>query len=156
MSGGVSVTIPGRDPVEIVHLVLDLNGTLTNRGVLIDGVGERVVALGATIDLHLLSADTFGGLAEVALTLGLRATAVESGERKAGYVRELGASRCAAIGNGENDGAMLETATLGIAVIGPEGAAASAIRAADIVCLSILDALDLLLDDRALVATLRR
>jgi soluble P-type ATPase len=107
------------------------------------------------MELHLLSADTFGVLAQVADVVGLRATAVAEGAQKARYVRELGASRCAAIGNGENDRAMLEAAVLGIAVIGPEGAAASAIRAADVVCLTILDALDLLLDARALVATLR-
>jgi soluble P-type ATPase len=40
-------------------------------------------------------------------------------------------------------------------VLGPEGAAAGALRAADVVCASILDALDLLLDERALAATLR-
>jgi hypothetical protein len=45
--------------------------------------------------------------------------------------------------------------TIEIAVIGPEGAAIATLAVADIVCLSIGDALELLLDDRALVATLR-
>ncbi len=85
----------------------------------------------------------------------MRGSAVEHGDEKARYVHELGAGRCAAIGNGENDRAMLEAAALGIAVIGPEGAAFSALGAADVVCLTILDALDFLLDERALVATLR-
>jgi soluble P-type ATPase len=40
-------------------------------------------------------------------------------------------------------------------VIGPEGAATATLVAADIVCRSIGDALELLLDDRALAATLR-
>jgi soluble P-type ATPase len=51
---------------------------------------------------------------------------------------------------------MLAAAALGIAVVGPEGAAGAAVRAADVVCASIVDALDLLLDERLLVATLRR
>jgi soluble P-type ATPase len=51
---------------------------------------------------------------------------------------------------------MLAAAALGIAVLGPEGASSTALRAADVVCPSILHALDLLLDDRALAATLRR
>jgi soluble P-type ATPase len=50
---------------------------------------------------------------------------------------------------------MLREAALGVAVIGPEGAATSALRAADVICHSILDALDLLLDEQALASTLR-
>lgn len=50
---------------------------------------------------------------------------------------------------------MLRAARLGIAVIGPEGAASGAIMAADLVCRSVTEALDLLLDERLLVATLR-
>jgi soluble P-type ATPase len=50
---------------------------------------------------------------------------------------------------------MLRVARLGIAVIGPEDAGAATMRAADVVCGSILDALDLLLNHQALVSTLR-
>jgi len=56
---------------------------------------------------------------------------------------------------GANDEAMLRLAVLGIAVIGSEGAATSAVLAADIVCGSILDALDLLLDEQSLASTMR-
>ena len=153
---GLSAEIPGRPPLALEHLVLDVNGTLTNRGVLVDGVAERLARLGEMLELHLLSADTFGSLADVADALGARSTRIESGEDKRRVVAELGAERCAAVGNGANDEAMLETAALGIAVLGPEGAAAAALRAADVACSSILDALDLLLDERALIATLRR
>jgi soluble P-type ATPase len=50
---------------------------------------------------------------------------------------------------------MLQAAALGIATIGPEGTASTLISTADIVCSSILDALDLLLDPSALASTLR-
>jgi soluble P-type ATPase len=50
---------------------------------------------------------------------------------------------------------MLAETALGIAVIGGEGAASAAIQAADVVCASIGAALDLLLDEQALGATLR-
>ncbi|MCS7003502.1 MAG: ATPase P, partial [Dehalococcoidia bacterium] len=59
-------------------------------------------------------------------------------------------------GNGANDVAMLERAAIGVAVIGPEGAASSAIAAADVVTIAIADALDLLRYPRRLIATLRR
>lgn len=152
---GLRVEIPGWARLELEHLVLDVNGTLTDRGTLIDGVAERLGRLSEVLGVHLLSADTFGTLGEIASAVGAESTLVVSGEDKQRVVHELGSSLCAAVGNGVNDTAMLETAALGIAVIGPEGAAGRAIQAADVVCHSILDALDLLLDERALRATLR-
>jgi soluble P-type ATPase len=152
----VSVEIPGRGTLALEHLLLDATGTLTDRGDLIEGVAERLVAIGERLEPLILSADTFGTLRAVASELGARAEVVHSGEDKRGVVSRLGPERCVAIGNGANDEAMLEAAALAIAIVGPEGAAGAAVRAADVVCSSITDALDLLLDERALVATLRR
>lgn len=149
------VDVPGRGRLELAYLVLDLNGTLADRGLLLAGVGPRLARLRERFELHVLSADTFGTLAPVAAELGLAARTVGSGEEKARVVAELGPERCAAIGNGANDAAMLAASALGIAVLGREGAAGAALAAADVVCLSVLDALDLLLDERALAATLR-
>ena len=151
----LSVDIPGRGRLELEHLLLDVNGTLSDRGAVIEGVSERLASLGEKLRIHLLSADTFGTLEEVAASVGAEPTRIESGADKQRVVRELGADRCAAMGNGANDRLMLELAALGIAVIGPEGAAGAALRVADVVCGSILDALDLLLDETALRATLR-
>ncbi len=64
-------------------------------------------------------------------------------------------TRVVAIGNGRNDRMMLDAAALGIAVCGAEGAAAETLEAADIVVGRIVDALDLLLHPKRLVATLR-
>ena len=152
----ISIDIPGREQLLLEHLVLDLNGTLTNRGELIEGVAERLSRLASRLEVQLLSADTFGVLAGVSEELQAHSRTVTTGEEKARCVWELGAERCAAVGNGANDSAMLDIAGLGIAVVGPEGTAAEAIRNAAVVCGSIIDALDLLLDERALVATLRR
>ncbi len=151
----IVVEIPGESTLELEHLVLDVNGTLTDRGALIEGVRERLAAVGAKLVPHLLSADTFGTLASAAAQLGVQPQTIASGEDKARYVAELGPERCAAIGNGANDARMLDVAALGIAVIGAEGAAATALASADVVCASIVDALELLLDERTLVATLR-
>jgi len=61
-----------------------------------------------------------------------------------------------AIGNGANDVAMLSEAAHGIAGLGPEGLAVSALLAADVLVASIDDALELLLNPKRLIATLRR
>lgn len=140
---------------EIEHLVLDVNGTLTDRGELLPGVVPRIGRLRRELSVHLLSADTFGTLDELAQLLRVDAHRISRGSEKRALVAELGAERCAAIGNGRNDAAMLAAVRLGIAVVGPEGASARALAAADVVCGSVQAALDLLEDPRALGATLR-
>lgn len=147
--------IPGDGPLVLEHLVLDLNGTLTDRGELIPGVAERLAALAADLEIRVATADTFGVGTAIGARLGMIVESVHDATDKERLVRALGADRTAAIGNGRNDVAMLAAARLGIAVIGPEGAAGAAIVAADVVCTRITDALDLLLDERVLRATLR-
>lgn len=151
----VTVSLPGRKPIELAHLVLDVNGTLSDGGMLIEGVADRVGQLRAQLEVTIASADTFGTAAAVAERLGVDSFVVESGADKARLVDRLGAGRCVAIGNGANDVAMLERAALAIAIVGPEGASPLALAAADVVSRSVVEALDLLLDPRRLVATLR-
>lgn len=151
----LAVSIPGGAELALEHLVLDVNGTITNRGALIAGVEERIADLCSTLAVHLVSADTFGTLDSIAELLRARTTTAHSGEDKLRALDLLGRKQCAAIGNGANDVLVLEAAALGLAVLGPEGASAAALRAADVVCASALDALDLLLEPKALAATLR-
>jgi soluble P-type ATPase len=152
----VAVEIPGREPIELQFLLLDVNGTLSERGVLLDGVAERIRELRDRLEVRLLSADTFATMTQIASDLDVRAESAASSSDKVAALRQLGPSRCAAIGNGANDVGMLSEAALGIAVIGPEGASSAALAACDLVAPTILVALDLLRDPRVLAATLRR
>lgn len=139
--------------------MLDVNGTLALDGVLVDGVAERLAALREHLDVRLLTADTHGRQASIDAQLGLTANRLAPGqerEQKDAYVEQLGAAQTVAIGNGNNDAGMLETAGLGIAVMGGEGLSVAAMQTADIVVASILDGLDLLLNPKRLIATLRR
>jgi soluble P-type ATPase len=149
------VSIPGLDELELDHLVLDVNGTLTNRGALLPGVETGINDLRQILSVHLVSADTFGMLDSTARQLRVTAVTAASGDDKLIYLDELGRNRCAVIGNGANDVQVLAACALGFALIGPEGANAAALAAADVVCTSVLDAFGLLLEPRALAATLR-
>jgi soluble P-type ATPase len=151
----LSVSIPGRGDLRLEHLLLDVNGTLTNRGVLLEGVEARLVRVSDALDIRLVSADTFGTLDAIAERLKVVAVRASGGEEKVRVLDELGRERCVVIGNGANDVPALAAAALAIAVLGPEGASADALRSADVVCGSVADALDLLLDPKALSATLR-
>ena len=153
----IRVEIPGRDPLEVLHLVLDLNGTLATDGQVPPAVAETVRALAASVEVHILTADTFGtaggldGLGVCIVRLGRE----DQVQAKAAAVQALGAAHTVAVGNGMNDEAMLREAALGIVVIGREGAAIRSLTAADLAVTSIQDALDLLLTPKRLVASLR-
>ncbi len=149
------IDIPGLGRLELEHLLLDVNGTLSDRGRLISGVAERLAALAGRVDVRLLTADTFGTARELAQRLGVPVQVVADQHQKREVIEALGAHSCVAIGNGANDVPMLAAARLGIAVMGPEGVATAALNAADIACGSIIEALDLLSDPDALAATLR-
>jgi P-type E1-E2 ATPase len=139
--------------------VLDLNGTIAVDGQVLPGVAERLATLSAELTVHLVTADTQGQAAQGAERLGLHLFRVVAGgeaDQKLGLVAQLGPAQTAAIGNGANDARMLAAAGLGIAVLGPEGLAMTALQAADVVVGRIEDALDLLLWPQRLIATLRR
>ncbi len=154
---GITVTIPGRrSPLAITQVVLDFNGTLAVDGKLIPGVAARIRRLAKTFEVVVMTADTFGSARTAMAGIPVRLEIVQSGAEKRRFVESVGARRTAAIGNGVNDAPMVRAAGLGIAVIGEEGCAGVLIRAADIVVRDILSALDLLLEPKRLVATLRR
>jgi len=146
----LSVTIPGRAALELDHLLLDFTGTLSLDGALLPGVADRLEALARTLRVTVLTADTFGTARQALAGLPLEVRLVATGADKLAFLEGLGAGRVVAVGNGRNDAAMLERATLGIAVVGPEGAAAGLVGVAD-----IRAALDLFLHPLRLTATLR-
>jgi len=152
----MQIDIPGDGSMDLDHLVLDMNGTITHRGELIHGVSERMDRLRGRLTIDLLTADTFGSADQVSRAIGARLTRIETASDKASFLHALGANNTVAIGNGRNDEAMLRAARLAIAVIGPEAAWLWTVHFATVVCTSILDALDLLIEPRLLVATLRR
>lgn len=157
---GIAITPPHGRELLLQHLVLDLNGTLALDGRLIAGVEEHLARLVSVLDVHVLTANTFGTAENLKEIKGLHVRTIsreaEGGPVKAQFVRSLGREHSAAMGNGMNDVAMLETAALGIAVLGPEGCAAPALMAAHIVVKDPVDGLSLLLNPLRLAATLRR
>ena len=155
----IELTIPGRGPLRVQHLVMDVNGTLAVDGMLVDGVARRLSALRDRLEIHLITADTHRR--QDAIDFALHTTALRllpGGEalQKAEYVRGLGAESVAAIGQGANDAAMLETAALGICVMSVEGVAAETLHAADLLLPDINSALDIFEKPLRIIASLRK
>ena len=152
------IDIPGYEELCLAHLVLDYNGTLACDGELIDGVAERLARLSESLEIHVVTADTFGKVESRMKDLPCRITVLPKESQDQGkleYVKELGIEGVVCMGNGRNDRLMLRDAALGVAVIEGEGSATAAIIAADVVCNGILSALDLLDNPLRLTATLR-
>lgn len=152
------VAVPGIGELSFEYLILDMNGTISTDGSLIPGVKWRINQLRENLMIYLVTADTFGSASNTASWLGVDLKVVSplnGGQDKKDFVALLGGSETIAIGNGLNDVGMLSTAGLSIVVIGQEGCAVDALKAARIAVRDIRDALDLLLEPRRLIATLR-
>ena len=154
----IKIEIPNTASIQAEHLVLDYNGTLAIDGILIPDVKERLNALADKINIHVVTADTFGKAQENLNGIHCQCIIINDIEqvfRKKEYISRLGLHNVIAIGNGSNDVLMLKNAALGIAVIQKEGASLKTMLNADIVCKEITDALDLLINPLRIVATLR-
>jgi soluble P-type ATPase len=154
----IEIKVPGYGHYQLEHLVLDYNGTLACDGQVLAGVKEALRALSDRLEIHVLTAGTFGRarseLQGIPCQLSILA-AERQDAAKLAYVKGLNPARTVCIGNGRIDRLMLQEAALGMAVVQEEGAAVEALLAADVVCTSIVSALALLLHPKRLVATLR-
>lgn len=155
----LKIDIPGRGSYTLEHLVLDYNGTIALDGKLLPEVAVRMERLSEILQIHVLTADTFGTVEKALSGLPCSVSVIRAGDRedeeKLAYISKLGLERCVAIGNGVNDRLMIAHAAIGICVVQHEGASPVAIEQADVVCRSISDALDLIIYPARLVATLR-
>ena len=151
--------IPGFGPVQLKYLVSDFTGTLSVDGRLVDGVKDRLNKIGEFLEIHFLTADTFGKAREELKGIKGGRLHILSGEnhdlQKEEYLIKIGSKNTIAFGNGNNDRRMLKVAKIGIAVTEGEGCAVDALIAADIHVHGILEGLDLLLNPKRLKATLR-
>jgi soluble P-type ATPase len=154
----LEISIPGGQTLRLSQLLLDYNGTLAADGSLLPGVAERLQSLAQHLQIHVVTADTFGSVRDQVAHLPVQLAVIppqDQAQAKADFLDTLWPEDAVAIGNGRNDELMLKKAALGIALVQTEGAAASALRAADVVTPGIIEALDLLLHPDRLRATLR-
>jgi len=154
----IDIDIPDFGAFALRHLVLDYNGTLALDGHLLPGVREVLGALAPLLEIHVITADTFGLAGKYLAGLPAHLTILPGGalaDAKLNFIHQLGAESAVAIGNGRNDRKMLQAAAIGIALIQKEGGAVQAMQHADLISPHILEALELLRYPKRLVATLR-
>jgi soluble P-type ATPase len=159
---GIHIEIPGFGDRTIRTLVSDYTGTLSGGGKLSPGVRERLLRLDPLIDIHVLTSDTFGTVRNEFANVPV-AIQVLDGDRhdlkKQDFVQSLDRQSVFALGNGANDRLMLRVVRDGggiaVAVDNGEGCSTDAIAGANLLIHGAANALDLLLEPRALKAGLR-
>jgi soluble P-type ATPase len=149
--------IPGQGGLEINTIILDLNGTLSVGGEIVEGVEERTKRLKSLgFKLVLFTGNTRGDADSIANKLNIEWKQAKGADDKRALAIELGPETCASIGNGLIDLELMQTVKLGIVTLQGEGVHVQTLLACDIVVPTIKDALDLFIDEDRLIATLRR
>jgi len=158
---GIAIDIPGFGRRDIKIVVSDYNGTQSCGGSVRPRVRKRLKKLAKLVDLHIITADSFGTakkeLRGIARPYLLRTS--QHDVEKAAYVSRFELAQVAAFGNGNNDRLMLkavkEGGGLAVAVDNGEGCTIDALLNAHLFIAGAGHAIDLLLVPTRLKATLR-
>ncbi|WP_425447695.1 HAD family hydrolase [Dethiothermospora halolimnae] len=155
----IKINIPSYGELNISHLVFDYNGTIAVDGKISDNVKGKLKLLKKEIDIHILTADTYGNAREnlKEIDVDLHIISKENGTQdKVNFIKGLGSNNVIAIGNGNNDVLMIKEARVGICIVGKEGCSSKLLLNSDIVVNSINDCLNMLINTNRLKATLRK
>ena len=162
---GIGIDIPGFGHLHIQAICSDYTGTLSCEGKLIKGVSRRLRKLGELVDIHVVTSDTRktagAQLKRLPVRLHDKITSEAHDAFKRDYLARLGVElkHIAVFGNGRNDrlwlAAVRDAGGLAIAVDAGEGCAVEAMTSANLFVADIRNALDLLLDSKRIIGTLR-
>ena len=148
--------IPGNKVLELETIILDLNGTLTEHGKLVNGVRKRIQKLKKKgFAIYIFSGNRRKNVDAIARKLGLEFTETKNSKAKEKEIRMLKPKKCVAIGNSRIDVGMFKKSGLRIATLQAEGIHTGIIKYVDIIVPSINDALDLLLEEDSFASSMR-
>ncbi|OGP87833.1 MAG: hypothetical protein A2156_00275 [Deltaproteobacteria bacterium RBG_16_48_10] len=153
----LSIERPGHGDLQIEFILIDFDGTLASDRRVHPKAKDKINLLSKRTKIYILTKEEKERVEEVLKKVKaeiIYLTEGESSQKKLDLLRQLGATGTVAIGNGTDDGPMIEEAGLGVCVIGKEGTSAEAVKNADVVFTDILDAFDFLLKPLRQKATL--
>ncbi len=150
--------IPGTGEIKIENIVFDYNGTVAVDGKLINGIKESMIKLKNHANIYILTADTYGTVKVQCNDLGVEVKTFpkeNAGLFKKEIVEKLGAENTICVGNGVNDIEMFKICRISIATIEEEGCSGKLLMHTDIAVKSIKNAIELILSEDRMKATLR-
>lgn len=153
----MNYAIPGLGEIEIKTIILDLNGTLSVAGQIVDGVKPRLEKLKSLgFKIMLFTGNTRNDADQICGDLGIEWKLAKSAEDKKNLALEMNPETCASVGNGRIDEELMKVVKLRILTVQSEGIHVQTLLNSDILVPNINDALDLFIDSNRLIATLRK
>ena len=153
----ISIERPGQNNLEIEFILIDFEGTLASDRRVHPKAKDKINLLSKRTQIYILTKEQKEHVEEILKKVKAEIIYLmegKSSQQKLDLLRQLGAARTVAIGNGVDDAPMIEEAGLGICIMGKEGTFSEAMKKADVVFMNILDALDFLLKPLRQKATL--
>ena len=155
----ISIERPGQSNLEIEFILVDFDGTLASDRRIHPKAKDKINLLSKRSKIYILTKEEKESAEEILKRVKAETIYLKEGEasqQKLDLLRQLGATRTVAIGNGIDDAPMIEEAGFGICLMGKEGTSSETMKKADLVFMNILDALDFLLKPLRQRATLDR
>jgi len=148
---------PGQDPLEIEFIMLNFEGTLATDGRVHPKAKDKINLLSKRARIFIFTTGEKESVSAVlrnvkAEVVYLREGDVSRGKRD--LLQQLGPRRTVAMGSGMSDIEMIQNSAFGIGVMSREGTLSEVIGKADLVFMTVVDALDFLLKPLRQRATL--
>lgn len=143
--------------IELDSIALDLNGTLAVGGLIKETTKQRISLLKKKgFNFFLISGDARGNASKIAEELGINLFIAKNSREKLTAVKKIPSKNIIAIGNARIDLGMFKKAKLKIITLQAEGIHTSIILKADIIVPNINDALDLFIDEKRFLSTMKK
>jgi len=155
----IQIDIPGKGKYTFKYAFFDLNGTLSVDGIIKISTLNLLKKLSKKLDILILTADTFGVADKLFKNINVKLIKLKTqngASEKKEIIEKYGPEYCVAFGNGYNDHLMLEKAKLSIIILQEEGLSIKSLQNADILVKNIDDGINLLLNEKRLIATFRK
>ena len=139
---------PGQDPLEIEIIMLNFEGTLATDGRVHPKAKDKINLLSKRARIFIFTTGEKESVSSVLRNVKAEVVYLREGETSRGkldLLQQLGPRRAVAIGSGMSDIEMIEHSGLGIGVMSREGTLSDVIGKANLVFMTVVDALDFLL-----------
>ena len=148
---------PGQDPLEIEFIMLNFEGTLATAQRVHPKAKDKINLLSKRARIFIFTTGEKESVSAVLRNVKAEVVYLREGEASRGkldLLQQLGPRRAVAMGSGMSDIEMIQNSGLGIGVMSREGTLSEVIVRAELVFMTVVDALDFLLKPLRQRATL--
>jgi soluble P-type ATPase len=153
----ISIERPGQNNLEFEFILIDFEGTLTSDRRVHPKAKDKINLLSKRARIFIFTTGEKESVSAVLRNVKAEVIYLKEGEASHGkldLLQQLGPHRTVAMGSGMSDIEMIQNSGLSIGVMSREGTLSEVIAKADLVFMTVVDALDFLLKPLRQKATL--